>query len=108
MGLLSFSPNHKPKSLFLFLALSASHSYREAYVCDTTRLAHRLKSNSLTSSTSDRSAAAENAAARSKHEEDEVTGQERNKKIPYSTNHNDEDAYTLFFLMFLTFCKTHQ
>nr|XP_040033127.1 FERM domain-containing protein 6-like isoform X2 [Gasterosteus aculeatus aculeatus] len=53
--------------------MQASHSYREAYVCDTTRLAHRLKSNSLTSSTSDRSAAAENAAARSKHEEDEVT-----------------------------------
>ncbi|XP_042364164.1 FERM domain-containing protein 6-like [Plectropomus leopardus] len=31
----------------------ASHFYKEAYICDTTRLAHRLQSNSVTSSMSD-------------------------------------------------------
>nr|XP_033468001.1 FERM domain-containing protein 6-like [Epinephelus lanceolatus] len=51
--------------------MQASHSYREAYICDTTRLAHRLWSNSLTSSMSDCSVAVETAAAWSKEEEEE-------------------------------------
>ncbi|XP_049916304.1 FERM domain-containing protein 6-like isoform X3 [Epinephelus moara] len=51
--------------------IQATHSYREAYICDTTRLAHRLRSNSLTSSMSDFSVAVETAAAWSKEEEEE-------------------------------------
>ncbi|KAM8836158.1 FERM domain-containing protein 6-like isoform 3-T3 [Spinachia spinachia] len=52
---------------------TASRSYKEAYICDTARLAHRLRSNSPTSSMSERSEAAETATARSKQEEHEVT-----------------------------------
>ncbi|KAL6094959.1 uncharacterized protein ACO6RY_16255 [Pungitius sinensis] len=53
--------------------MQASHSYKEAYICDTTRLAHRLRSNSPTSSVSDWSAAPEIVTARSVQEEDDVT-----------------------------------
>ncbi|XP_034415214.1 FERM domain-containing protein 6-like [Cyclopterus lumpus] len=51
--------------------MQASHLYKEAYVCDTTRLAHRLQSNSLTSSMSERSVAVETVTAWSKEEEEE-------------------------------------
>ncbi|KAK9530333.1 hypothetical protein VZT92_011840 [Zoarces viviparus] len=49
----------------------ASHFYKEAYVCDTTSLAHRLQSNSLTSSMSDWSVAVETVTAWCKEEEEE-------------------------------------
>lgn len=73
---------------FFFLCRSAaSQFYKEAYICDTTRLAQRLQSNSLTSSMSDCSVAAETATAWSKVEEEEdeegkvsVTGQLKGKK----------------------------
>ncbi|XP_037611280.1 FERM domain-containing protein 6-like isoform X2 [Sebastes umbrosus] len=55
--------------------MQASQFYKEAYICDTTRLANRLQTNSLTSSMSDCSVADETAAAWSKEdgEEDKVT-----------------------------------
>ncbi|XP_039644976.1 FERM domain-containing protein 6-like isoform X2 [Perca fluviatilis] len=51
--------------------MQASHFYKEAYICDTTRLAHRLQSNRLTSSISDCSVAVETTTAWSKEEEEE-------------------------------------
>ncbi|XP_068585397.1 FERM domain-containing protein 6-like [Cebidichthys violaceus] len=51
--------------------MEASRFYREAYICDATSLAQRLQSNSLTSSTSDRSVAVETVTARSEEEEEE-------------------------------------
>ncbi|XP_044033940.1 FERM domain-containing protein 6-like isoform X2 [Siniperca chuatsi] len=53
--------------------MQASQFYKEAYICDTTRLTHRLQSNSLTSSMSDCSVAIETTAAWSKEEEDKVS-----------------------------------
>ncbi|XP_028424203.1 FERM domain-containing protein 6 [Perca flavescens] len=51
--------------------MQASQFHKEAYICDTTRLAHRLQSNSLTSSMSDCSVAVETTTAWSKEEEEE-------------------------------------
>ncbi|XP_070783434.1 FERM domain-containing protein 6-like [Enoplosus armatus] len=51
--------------------MQASQFYKEAYICDTTHLTHRLQSNSLTSSMSDCSRAVETTAAWSKEEEEE-------------------------------------
>ncbi|XP_034717170.1 FERM domain-containing protein 6-like isoform X3 [Etheostoma cragini] len=48
--------------------MQASQFYKEAYICDTTRLAQRLQSNSLTSSMSDCSVAVETTTAWSKEE----------------------------------------
>ncbi|KAI3365218.1 hypothetical protein L3Q82_010315, partial [Scortum barcoo] len=57
--------------------MQASQFCKEAYICDTARLAHRLQSNSLTSSTStDISVVAETATAWSKAEEEEVVEEE--------------------------------
>uniref|UniRef100_UPI0037E922D6 FERM domain-containing protein 6-like n=1 Tax=Semicossyphus pulcher TaxID=241346 RepID=UPI0037E922D6 len=50
----------------------ASRFYKEAYICDTTRLTHRLRcNNSLASSMTDCSFAVETTAACSKEEEEE-------------------------------------
>ncbi|XP_078136074.1 FERM domain-containing protein 6 [Sander vitreus] len=51
--------------------MQASQFYKETYICDTTRLAHRLQSNSLTSSMSDCSVAVETTTVWSKEEEEE-------------------------------------
>ncbi|XP_051274650.1 FERM domain-containing protein 6-like [Dicentrarchus labrax] len=56
--------------------MQASRLYREAYICDTTRLTHRLQSNSLTSSMSSCSVANETTTAwtiKEDYEEDKVT-----------------------------------
>ncbi|XP_054455483.1 FERM domain-containing protein 6-like, partial [Anoplopoma fimbria] len=50
--------------------MQASHFYKEAYICDTTRLAQRLQSNSLTSSMSN-SVAVETTTPWSKEKEEE-------------------------------------
>ncbi|XP_074475336.1 FERM domain-containing protein 6-like isoform X2 [Sebastes fasciatus] len=50
--------------------MQASQFYKEAYICDTTRLANRLQTNSLTSSMSDCSVA---AWSKEDGEEDKVT-----------------------------------
>ncbi|KAI4807799.1 hypothetical protein KUCAC02_027584 [Chaenocephalus aceratus] len=49
--------------------MQASHLYKEAYICDTTRLAQRLQTNSLSSSMSDCSVAIQTTTAWSKEEE---------------------------------------
>lgn len=65
------------KCVFLFLCRSAAcQFYKEAYICDTTRLAHRLQNNSLTSSMSDCSVAIETTTAWSKEEEEEDDDEE--------------------------------
>ncbi|KAF3853660.1 hypothetical protein F7725_014348 [Dissostichus mawsoni] len=49
--------------------MQASHLYKEAYICDTTRLAQRLQTNSLSSSMSDCSVVFQTTTAWSKEEE---------------------------------------
>ncbi|XP_032358623.1 FERM domain-containing protein 6 isoform X2 [Etheostoma spectabile] len=61
--------------------MQASRFYKEAYICDTTRLAHRLQSNSLTSSMSDRSVAVETTTAWSKEGEGEEEGEEEEEVV---------------------------
>ncbi|XP_038591890.1 FERM domain-containing protein 6-like isoform X2 [Micropterus salmoides] len=56
--------------------MQACQFYKEAYICDTTRLAHRLQNNSLTSSMSDCSVAIETTTAWSKEEEEEDDDEE--------------------------------
>ncbi|KAK5850922.1 hypothetical protein PBY51_001757 [Eleginops maclovinus] len=55
--------------------MQASHVYKEAYICDTTRLAQRLQTNSLSSSMSDCSVAIQTTTAWSEEEceEEQVT-----------------------------------
>ncbi|XP_075949906.1 FERM domain-containing protein 6-like [Anarhichas minor] len=72
----------------------ASHFYKEAYVCDTTRLAHRLQSNSLTSSMSDWSVAVETVTAWSKEEEEEEEEEEEDEVTVFQ-----EDALDICVFM---------
>ncbi|XP_059181154.1 FERM domain-containing protein 6-like [Centropristis striata] len=51
--------------------MQANQFYKEAYICDTTRLAHRLHTNSLSSTMSDCSVRVETTTTWSKEEEEE-------------------------------------